>query len=82
MKRHPSLSLKGKKPSITSIGYVFYRIVMKTLKEMSSTRPCYRQISGVLVEGTVESMIPHLEQQEANVFGIDSSIVQCNYFPT
>ncbi|KAM0683499.1 Prefoldin subunit 2 [Mitosporidium daphniae] len=52
------------------------RIVMKALREMSPSRPCYRQISGVLVEGTVEAMIPHLELQESNLNTIISQLEQ------
>ena len=46
---------------------VFIRLVIETLKEVEKDRKCFRMIGGVLVERTVNEVLPALEQNKDQV---------------
>lgn len=43
------------------------RLVIETLKEVEKDRKCFRMIGGVLVERTVNEVLPALEQNKDQV---------------
>ena len=46
---------------------VIIRLVIETLKEVEKDRKCFRMIGGVLVERTVNEVLPALEQNKDQV---------------
>ena len=44
------------------------RLVIETLKEVEKDRKCFRMIGGVLVERTVNEVLPALEQNKEQVY--------------
>lgn len=45
----------------TNHTFIYYRIVIDTLKDVDGGRKCFRMIGGVLVERTVANVLPELE---------------------
>ncbi len=43
------------------------RLVLETLKDVDKDRKCFRMIGGVLVERTVNEVVPALEQNKEQV---------------
>ena len=43
------------------IGILHYRLVIETLEPLPQDRKCFRMINGVLVERTVEDVVPSLK---------------------
>ena len=52
---------------LTGILISFKRLVIETLKEVEKDRKCFRMIGGVLVERTVNEVLPALEQNRDHV---------------
>ena len=48
------------------------RLVIETLKEVEKDRKCFRMIGGVLVERTVNEVLPALEQNRDQVSSLRS----------
>lgn len=54
-----------------------YRVVIETLEEVSPKRKCFRMIGGVLVEKTVEEILPALvhNRNQVNLFQVTIIII-------
>ena len=52
---------------LTGILISIKRLVIETLKEVEKDRKCFRMIGGVLVERTVNEVLPALEQNRDHV---------------
>ena len=52
-----------------------HQIVLDAMKPMDPTRKCFRQISGVLVEGTVSEFTPALQVQLEGIQRVMQSLV-------
>ena len=64
--------------------FLFCRIVIETLKDMESDRKCFRMVGGVLVEHTVDGVVPaltnHKEQVSFNIYIIIKNLFCYMYF--
>lgn len=58
--------------------WIFFRIVIDTLKNVEPKRKCYRMIGGVLCERTVEDVMPALVTNKEQV-QCDYLYIQCVY---
>lgn len=58
---------------------LYYRLVIETLKEVDGERKCCRLVGGILVERTVQEVLPALEHNKEQVWIQISKI--CFYLP-
>ena len=56
------------------------RLVIETLKEVEKDRKCFRMIGGVLVERTVNEVLPALELNKEQVIILNNLIKSIDQF--
>uniref|UniRef100_A0A672UM49 Prefoldin subunit 2 n=1 Tax=Strigops habroptila TaxID=2489341 RepID=A0A672UM49_STRHB len=51
-----------------------HSLVIETLRDVDPTRKCYRMVGGILVERTVKEVLPALESNKEQVWGVPTRV--------
>ncbi len=57
-----------------------FSLVIQTLKDVDPTRKCFRMVGGVLVERTVNEVLPALVNNHEQVSYNESAVLYCTEF--
>ena len=61
---------------ISVVQYLFYRLVLETIKDLEDNRKCWRMVNGVLFEKNKAEVVPEVIAEIANMDNVIKQITE------